>query len=126
MGGVGGAALALGDARVGGGGGSLLAAGDASSSFALFACARGPARLELETRGRPGPFAVTMRPERWRDASFAAHPLAASRMLARAATGPEMLFDGKEAQVREQPLDAARVVSWIENVAAGPCLRVTG
>jgi hypothetical protein len=46
-------------------------------------------------------------------------------MLARAATGPEMLFDGKEAQVRDQPLDAARLASWTESVAAGKCLRVT-
>jgi hypothetical protein len=122
---VAGAPLALVDARIWDDAGALLAAGEASSSLALFACTRGGGRLELESRGRPGPFVVTMRPERWRDATFAAHPLAASRMLARAATGPEMLFDGKEAQVRDQPLDASRLVSWTETVGQGKCLRVT-
>jgi hypothetical protein len=122
---VAGAPLALLDAHVWDEGGALLASGEASSSLALFACARGPARLELETRGRPGPFAMTMRSERWRDPAFAAHPLAASRMLARAAMGPDMLFEGKEAPAREQLLDATRLVSWSESIAAGRCVRVT-
>jgi hypothetical protein len=121
---VAGAPLALVEARVWDENGTLLGAGEASSSLALFACARGAARLELETRGSPGPFAVMMRAERWKDPSFAAHPLAASRMLARAAVGPEMQFEGKEAVVREQPLDAARVASWNESIGAGRCMRV--
>ncbi len=122
---VAGAPLALVDARLWDDGGALLASGEASSSLALFACSRGAARLDLETRGRPGPFAVMMRPERWRDAAFAAHPLAASRMLARAAVGPEMLFDGKDGKARGESLDASRVVSWTETIGAGRCARVT-
>jgi hypothetical protein len=122
---VAGAPLAFVDARLWDDAGSLLASGEASSSLALFACSHGSARLDLETRGRPGPFAVALRPERWRDAAFAAHPLAASRMLARAALGPEMVFDGKEGAVRGASLDAARVVSWTETVVAGRCARVT-
>jgi hypothetical protein len=93
--------------------------------MALFACARTGARLELEARGRPGPFAVTVRPERWKDAAFEAHPLAASRMLARAAMGPDTLLDGKEVTTRELVLDGDRVTSWSENIAAGKCLRAT-
>jgi hypothetical protein len=46
-------------------------------------------------------------------------------MLARAATGPEMLFDGKEGTVREQVLDAGRLLTWTESIAPGRCLRVT-
>jgi hypothetical protein len=122
---VAGAPLALVDARVWSDAGTLLASADASSSLALFACARSGARLELETRGRPGPFAVTMRAERWRDAVFEAHPLAASRMLARAAVGPDALLDGKEGATRELVLDGERVTSWGENIAAGKCLRAT-
>jgi hypothetical protein len=122
---VAGAPLALVDARVWSDGGSLLAAGEASSSLALFVCGRGPARLDLETRGRPGPFVVTVRPEPWKDAAFAGHPLAASRMLTRATRGPDMLMDGKEAPARGLALDASRLTSWTETVPAGRCVVVT-
>jgi hypothetical protein len=66
-----------------------------------------------------------MRPERWRDAVFEAHPLAASRMLARAAVGPDTLLDGKEGAARELVLDGERITSWAESVPAGKCLRAT-
>jgi hypothetical protein len=122
---VAGSPLALIDARVWSDAGVLLASEEASSSLALFACARSGARLELETRGRPGPYAVTMRPERWRDGIFEAHPLAASRMLARAADGPDTLLDGKELATRDLVLDGERVTSWGESVPAGKCLRAT-
>jgi hypothetical protein len=122
---VGGAPLALLDARVWSDAGALLASADAASSLALFVCARTAAHLELETRGRPGPFVVTTRPERWKDSAFEAHPLAASRMLARAATGPDMLLDGKELASRELVLDGERMTSWSETIAAGHCVRAT-
>jgi hypothetical protein len=122
---VAGAPLALIDARAWDDAGSLLASGESSSSLALFACTHGAVRLELETRGRPGPFAVSLRQERWKDPAFAAHPLAASRMLAHAAMGPEMLLDGKEVTARELSLDAARVIGWTETIAAGHCVRAT-
>jgi hypothetical protein len=66
-----------------------------------------------------------LRPEKWKDPAFATRPLAASRMLARAAVGPDMLLDGKRGGVREVSLDAWHVVSWSETVAAGKCTRVT-
>ena len=122
---VAGAPLALLDARISDDAGSIVASAEASSSVALFACAKGNVTLELETRGRPGPFAVSMRQERWWDVSFFAHPLAASRMLARAATGPEMLLEGKEAPPRSLSLDAGHVHSWTENIPAGRCTNVT-
>jgi hypothetical protein len=121
---VAGAPLALVFGRIWSEAGALLASGEASSSLALFACARGPARLELETRGRPGPFAVALRPERWTDPVFLAHPLAASRMLARAAVGPDMLLDGKDVSVRAIDLGSAQALSFAESVPAGTCLRV--
>jgi hypothetical protein len=122
---VAGAPLALVDARIWTDGGSLLAADDALSSTALFACARGTARLELETRGRPGPFVVLVRPEPWRSEAFAAHPLASSRMLARATLGPSMLLAGRGGTTRELSLDGSHVVKWTENVPADRCLRIT-
>lgn len=122
---VAGAPLGLLEARVWDDAGVLLASGEGATSLALFACAHGAARLELETRGRPGPFAVALRPERWRDPAFAAHPLAASRMLTRAAEGPEMLLGGKAAPARDVPLDGAHLASWTESIPAGRCVRVT-
>jgi hypothetical protein len=122
---VAGAPVALVEVRVIDDRGVVLASDEASSSVTAFACARAVVRLEIEARGRPGPFKVTARPERWSDAALSAHPLAASRMLGRAASGPEMLFDGAEAAVRDLSLTADRVVSWNERVPAGRCLRAT-
>lgn len=121
---VAGAPLALVDARLWADGGGLLASGEASSSITLFACGRTQARLELDARGRPGPFAVLGRPELWQDPIFAARPLAASRMLERAAVGPEMLLTGGEAKAREVALEAEHVVLWNETIAPARCVRV--
>jgi hypothetical protein len=122
---VAGAPLAIVDARIWSDAGPLIASSEASASTTLFACAHGAARLELQTRGRPGPYALTVRPERWKGAAMTTHPLAASRMLARAAAGPDALFDGKELALRELSLDAERLVAWSETIAAGACLRAT-
>lgn len=121
---VAGAPLSLLEARVWGDGDSLLADGESSSSLAMFACPHGPARLELEARGRPGPYVVLVRPEPWKQPVLSAYPLASSRMLARAAVGPDKLLSGKEGVVRELTLDADRTISWTEDVPAGRCLRV--
>ena len=121
---VAGAPLALLDAAVWTDAGALVASDEGSSSVTLFTCARGALRVELETRGRPGPFAVLVRPERWKDPAFAAHPLAAARMLARAADGPSMLHEGAPLAVKSEAVDAARLSAWTESVAAGKCLRV--
>jgi hypothetical protein len=122
---VAGSPLALVDAWIWSDAGALLSSGGSSSSLTLFACARGPARLELQTRGRPGPYAITTRPERWRGPALAAHPLAGARMLARAAAGPDAVFEGKEAALREAALDAEHVVAWPETIAPGSCLHAT-
>jgi hypothetical protein len=122
---VAGAPLGLLEASVWNDAGELLASGEGSTSLALFACSRSAGRLELETRGRPGPFAVTVRPERWRDPAFAAHPLAASRMLARSAAGGDLPLEAKRLPARDVSLDAARELSWTESLTAGRCLRVT-
>jgi hypothetical protein len=117
--------LALVEARLWSDAGALLASDEASSSALLFGCGGGTTRLELEARGRPGPFSVTVRPERWKDSAFDGVPLAASRMLARAALGPERLLPGKERSVRVVLLDAASRVSWSELVPADRCVRVS-
>jgi hypothetical protein len=118
--------LALVEARLWSDAGALLASDEAPSSALLFGCGGGGrARLELEARGRPGPFSVTVRPERWKDTAFDGVPLAASRMLARAALGPERVLQGKERSVRVVLLDAANRVSWGELVPADRCARVS-
>jgi hypothetical protein len=119
-----GAPLALFEARLMSGEGSLLAFAEAANSAVLFGCAQGKANLELEAHGRPGPFAMTVRPERWTDAAFERLPLAASRMLAKAALGPRRLFSGKERSVRMMDLDGSTTASWNESVPEGKCARL--
>jgi hypothetical protein len=121
---VAGAPLAWMDGHVWNDGG-LLSSGNASGSLVLFACARGVPNLELEALGRPGPFAVLVRSERWRDPAFASLPLAASRLLQDAAGGPDGIPDSGQARVRRLALEQARVVGWAEIIAPARCVRVT-
>jgi hypothetical protein len=120
---VAGAPLAWMDGRVWDDGG-LLSSGSGSGSLVLFACARGAPKLELEALGRPGPFAVLVRNERWRDPAFASLPLAASRLLQYAAGGPDGIAEGGQAPVRRLTLEQERVVGWAEIVAPARCVRV--
>jgi hypothetical protein len=106
---------------------SLVSAGEGVWGTALFACAhgRGKAWLDLEAHGRSGPFSVTTRAERWRDPAFAAHPLAASRMLARATEGPTMLLEGVAVSARAATLDDGKLLAWTETVPPWGCLQAT-
>jgi len=121
---VGGAPLALLTGTVWDDAGALVTSGDGAASLTLFACAHGKVHLDLEARGRPGPFEVQVRPEKWQNPAFSAHPLAAARMLARVAEGPSLLLDGVPLNVRALSLDASRLVTFEETVPAGKCLRV--
>lgn len=122
---IAGAPLALVDAAIWDDRGSLLATGDGADGALLFACGRGKARADLGTRGRPGPFAILVRPERWKDPIFAAHPLAASRMLSRS-TGPTSApsHEGQPGAVRHAVLEPAKRYVHDANIAAHHCLRV--
>jgi hypothetical protein len=121
---VGGAPLAYVDATLWTDTGKFVAAAEGASGVTLFACTHGALRLDLETRGRPGPFTTLVRAERWIDAAFAAAPLAAARMIARAATGPETIHTGKATTARYVSLDPSRVEIWTEAIAPGKCLSV--
>ncbi|WP_394827529.1 hypothetical protein [Pendulispora albinea] len=105
-------------------GGALLASGEGTGSTTLFVCGRTKAQIELETRGRPGPFSVLVRPERWQNALFAAHPLAATRMLARAAVGESLVHEGVVAGVKHVTLDPARRVTYAMTAGPGQCVRI--
>lgn len=112
---VAGAPLALVDAAVWDDQGALLASGDGVDGATLFACGKGKARLDLATRGRPGPYSVLVRPERVKDPALIAHPLAASRMLARA--------EGRPGSIRHVSLDAAHQSVHDATIPPGQCLR---
>jgi hypothetical protein len=133
---VAGAPLALVEAKAwidkGDGVASLVSADEGVWGTALFACARtsekvgrGKAWLDLEAHGRSGPFAVMTRLERWRDPAFVAHPLAGSRMLARATEGAAKLFEGVPFSVRTVMLEDAKLFAWTETVPPGGCLQAT-
>jgi hypothetical protein len=121
---VGGAPLALIQASVWDEKGALVTRGEGSASVTLFACGHGKARLELEARGRPGPYASLIRPEKWKDPAFSQHPLAASRMLERASVGPSLLLLGTPLAARVLALDQAHLVGWDDSIPAGKCIRV--
>ena len=121
---VAGAPLALVEAAVWDDAGSLLASNEGTGDATLFACGKGKARIDLGTRGRPGPYAVLTRAERWKDPAFVAHPLAASRMLGRAAVGPQSVLEGGAGAVRHVVIDAAHQVVQNATIASAQCLRV--
>ena len=106
-------------------GAALLGAADGASGATVFVCGRARAQLEVETRARAGPYAVLVRPERWKDPAFTAHPIAAGRMLTRAAAGPGALFEGAPLASRAFSLDPSRRVSYLETTPPGQCLHVT-
>jgi hypothetical protein len=116
--------LALLDASIWDDGGALVSTAEGSASVTLWACGREKARLDLETRGRPGPYTVVVRGEKWKDPSFATSPLAAARMFARAAEGPEAVLEGAPISARAVALDAAHLSSWSETIVPGKCVRV--
>jgi hypothetical protein len=121
---VAGAPLALLRAWVWDESGTLVTRGEGATSVALFACRHGKARLELEARGRPGPYASLVRAERWNDPAFSRYPLAASRMLERVAEGPSAVLHGMPLAVHAVALDAAHTLGWDESVPSGKCLRI--
>jgi hypothetical protein len=121
---VAGAPLALVEVAVWDDAGALLASNEGTGDATLFACGKGKARVDLGTRGRPGPYAVLTRAERWKDAAFAAHPLAASRMLSRAAVGPQSMHELGAATVRQVSLDAAHQFVQSTVIAADQCFHV--
>ncbi|HEX7662975.1 MAG TPA: hypothetical protein VF407_00615, partial [Polyangiaceae bacterium] len=95
-----------------------------ASSATVFSCARAKADLELEARGRPGPFAVMARPERWQDAAFAAHPLASARMLAASTSGLAAHIEGAPLPVKSFTVDATHRAVFEEKIKGGTCLDV--
>jgi hypothetical protein len=128
---VAGAPLALVHATLWGGDDLFVSSADGAESVTLFPCvpasgalAKGKLRLDLETRGRPGPFAMLLRKEKWQDPAFVKHPIAASRMLQRAAEGSAMLLEGQPVSARAATVDVGRGLSWEATVPAGKCWRV--
>ena len=123
---IAGAPLALVVAEAWSDGGSLMSEGEGVWGTALFACLRGKGQLDLEAHGRSGPFAVTVRVRSGgKTRRFPAHPLAASRMLARAAAGPIMLHDGIAVSVRAATLEEGKLLSWTETVPPWGCLQTS-
>ncbi len=96
----------------------------AAEGVALFACNRAKSKVDLEVRGRPGPFSLSVRKEPWSDAWFDKRPVAAARMLARLAQGSASILEGAAGTVRAVSLDGAKVVTLDDTAPAGKCLRV--
>ncbi|MGH7329668.1 MAG: hypothetical protein ACREJX_15080, partial [Polyangiaceae bacterium] len=121
---VGGEPLALVDAEIWSAAGELVTRAEGSSSATVFSCAHPKAEIDLEARGRPGPFSVLARPERWSDAVFAAHPVAAARMLSASTSGASSHIEGTAVAVKVFSLDATHRATLDESVKAGQCLDI--
>ena len=121
---VAGAPLALVEVAVWDDGGALLGSNDGGGDATVFACGKGKARVDLATRGRPGPYVVLTRAERWKDAAFMAHPLAAGRMLGRAATSPQSVLEGAAGAVRAATVDSGHQTVHNTAIASNACLNV--
>jgi hypothetical protein len=117
-----GSPLALFDARVWDDKGALVASGEGAAQVALWVCRSQKTQLELEARGRPGPFGVVMRKERWQSQAFMQKPLAASRMLARTADAPAFAVDGTPGDARALTVDAQKRATWEASVPVQTCV----
>ena len=121
---VGGEPLGLIDAELWDSTGQLVTHSQGSSSATVFSCGRPKAELDLEARGRPGPFSILARAEHWQDAAFAVHPVAAARMLAASTTGASAAIEGASATVKALSADATHRGTFEEQVRAGQCLDI--
>ncbi len=121
---VGGTPTALLEGNVWDANGARVAWAEGSSGLTVFSCGHPKVDLEVEARGRPGPFAAVARPETWKDPAFAAHPLAAARMLTRAAPATAGKLDGVPLAVRALAVDAAHRGAFVETVRPGQCMTV--
>lgn len=100
----------------------LLGAGDGVSGAVAFACAKGKVRVDLETRGAGGAYALGVRKVTWTGPELSALPLAGSRMLSRAARGPHEVFEGSPVAIRSLGLSSTSLTAFEEDVAPGACL----
>jgi hypothetical protein len=121
---VGGAPLALVEAELHDDAGAVVARARGASGATLFGCSGGKLTLDVEAQGRPGPYALLARRERWQDPAFAQHPLAASRMLTALATGTGASLGASAGPVRTFVVDADHVISFEATVAPNTCLRI--
>lgn len=103
--------------------GELLAETVGGSGAALHAC--GPARaarIDVEARSRPGPYAVEARRDRAAPPALVAHPVAAARLLDRvlaSSADPRGAAVAEASQVAS--LDESRVTRLPLNVERGAC-----
>jgi hypothetical protein len=118
---VAGAPLTLVAARARDDKGTLRGGGEGAAGATLFACGGGKVTVELDAKGRGGPFVVLSRPEKLKNDAFAKKPLAASRMLARTvpvAGAPAVAPFG---DVRSFVVDGARVERFDVTVPPQTC-----
>lgn len=101
--------------------GALLTEGEGSARATLYACgAGGELRVDVESRGRPGPFVIESRS--WKDvpSELGKRPLAAARLLDRV-IGMEPRSPAVVEDARAIELEPGKLVSSSFVVAQGTC-----
>lgn len=106
--------------------GSLVADERGGAVAPLFVCGPGgPARVDVEALGRPGPFAIELRKDKAAPPVLVAHPMAASRLLSRMNAGGAAADASKAASAQVIPLDSTSMKRIPLPVAANGCVEVT-
>lgn len=103
--------------------GARLTDARGSARATLFTCgAGGPARIDLEAEGRPGPFAIQLRKTKLATPALVAHPIAAGRLLGRLYAGGQLGEGGAPVDVEVVSLDDGTRRTLSKKLRAPGCL----
>jgi hypothetical protein len=104
--------------------GVILAEAEGPDDATLYACGPSKLRLDVEAKGRGGPYAADVRKEPWAEAAFAAHPQAAARMLTRLAGGTSVPgLGGTPGKITQIALAGGQATTIDELIPEGRCVR---
>lgn len=104
----------------------LIASGESGEQLTLYGCVATAQRasLQITALGRPGPYAVELRKEKAPPPELMHHPLAASRLLARANAAGKPVSVQDLSEVRRIDLDESKRTEFGATVAVFTCLNV--
>jgi hypothetical protein len=103
--------------------GTRLTEARGAARATLFTCGTGgPARIDLEAEGRPGPFAIQLRKTQLATPALVAHPIAAGRLLGRLYAGGQLGEGNAPVDVDVVSLDDASRRTLTKKLTTPGCL----
>jgi hypothetical protein len=104
--------------------GMSLSEAEGPDDASLYTCGPSKLRLDIEAKGRGGPYAVDVRREPWNEAAFTAHPQAAARMLTRLAGSSHSIgLPGTPGKIAQAPLGGGQATTFDEQIPEGRCMK---